>query len=139
MNNAMGRRGFFKKIAVAGALLAVSGESVIPRKAAAATPARIEGLCLLVPNAEMSVDFAALMEKSAPGSWRVHTLTGTLTDFYLETRGLYTEAQGSVNTFVGVADPATFAVIQEAIGDSGGSFHYITYEDRHRVSFSVLV
>jgi len=133
------RRSFFKKIAMAGAVLAVSTEQLVPRNAVAAAPAAIEGLCLLVPNMEMGVDFAAQMKKSAPGSWRVHTLEGSLTDFYLETRGLYEEAQGTVNTFVGVADPATFTVIQEAVGDCGGSFHYITYDDRHRVSFSVLV
>ena len=133
------RRNFFKKIAMAGTVLAVSVEAVAPRKVAVAIPATIEGLCLLVPNMEMGVDFAAQMKKSAPGSWRVHTLTGSVTDFYLETRGLYEEVKSTVNTFVGVADPATFAVIQEAISDCGGSFHYITYDDRHRVSFSVLV
>ena len=133
------RRSFFKKIAMAGAVLAVSGEAVASGKAAAGTFAAIEGICLLVPNMAVGVDFAAQMKKSAPGSWRVHTLAGSVTDSYLETKGLYEELQGTVNTFVGVADPATFVVIQEAIGDCGGSFHYITYDDRHRVSFSVLV
>ena len=133
------RRSFFKKIAMAGAVLAVSAEEVSPRQAAATAPASIEGVCLLVPNMEAGVDFAEQMKKSASGSWRIHTLKGSVTDSYFETRELYEEVQGQANTFVGVADPATFAVIQAAIGDCGGSFHYITYDDRHRVSFSVLV
>ena len=133
------RRNFFKKVVMTGAVLAASGGAVVTRNAAAASRAEINGVCLRVPNLDVGAEFAEQMKKSAPGSWRVHTLKGTVTDFYFETRGLYDEVKGSANTFVGVADPATFAVIQEAIGDSGGSFHYITYEDRHRVSFSVLV
>jgi isocitrate lyase len=134
-----GRRGFFKRIIMAGAVLAVPGEALLPRKTMASAAVAIEGVCLLVPNLEMGAEFAEQMKKSAPGSWRVHTLKGSLTDFYLETRGLYEEAQGQANTFVGVADPAAFTVIHEAIGDCGGRFHFITYESRHRVNFSVQV
>ncbi len=133
------RRGFFKKIFLAGAVLGVSGEAAAPRMATASTQAAIEGVCLLVPNLEVGAGFADQMQKSASGSWRIHTLKGSVTDFYFETRELYEEIKGKANTFVGVADPATFAVIQEAIGDCDGSFYYIKHEDRHRVSFSVLV
>ena len=80
-----------------------------------------------------------MMSRNAPGRWRAHPLQGTITDSYLETRNLYEEAREGANTLVGVVDPATFAVIHEAIVDSGGSFYYVTYEDRNRVTFSVQV
>lgn len=132
-----GRRGFFKKFAMAGAVLATSGGVVSPKTAGAFSRPAITGVCLRVPHLEMGDEFAGQMKQSAPGSWRVHTLKGTLTDFYFETRALYEEVKGNANTFVGVADPATFAIIREAIGDSGGSFHYIDHEETNRVSFSV--
>lgn len=134
-----GRRGFFKKFAMVGAVFAASGEALSPRAAGASPAEAIKGVCLLVPNLDVGADFAEHMRKSAPGSWKVHTLQGSVTDFYFATRGYYQEAQGKTNTLVGLADPATFAVIQEAIGDSGGGFHYITYEDRNLVRFSVRV
>jgi hypothetical protein len=131
------RRGFFKKVVMAGAVLAASGEVLSYREAAASTYPAIKGVCLLVPNLEMGAEFAEQMKQSAHGTWQVHILNGSVTDFYFETKTLYEEAKSKANTFVGVADPATFAAIREAIGDSGGNFHYITYEDPNRVSFSV--
>lgn len=132
-----GRRIFFKKCVMAGAVLAASGAAVSPREAGAFGQTSIQGVCLRVPNFEVGGEFVEQMRQSAPGSWRVHTLAGTVSDVYLETRALYEEAKGTVNTFVGVSDPANFALMQAAIGDCGGSFHYITYDDASRVSFSV--
>ena len=60
-------------------------------------------------------------------------MTGSLSDHYITTRNLFEEARGNANTFVGVVDPATFAIVHEAIVDCGGCFHYITYEDQNRV------
>lgn len=134
-----GRRDFFKKFAITGALLATSGEVLSLRKAEASIQANIKGLCLRIPNSHEGGAFADRIKQSAPGSWKVHTLRGSLTDFYFETRALYEEAKNKVNTFVGAADPASFAVIREAIVDSGGSFHYITHEDPHKVCFSARV
>lgn len=132
-----GRRSFFKNFVMAGAVLATAGEAVSPGRAAASPDPALIGVCLCVPNLEVGAEFAEQMKQSAPGSWRVHTLKGSVTDFYFETRSVYEEVKDKANTLVGVADPATFAVIREAIGDSGGSFHYMTYEDPSRVSFSV--
>ena len=132
-----GRRGFFKQVFTAGAALAATGmEATRPRKAEASVKEQIKGVCLYVPSLGKASDFVEMMNKSAPGSWTVHPLTGSMGDHYFATRNLYEEARGSANTFVGVVDPATFAIVHEAIVDSGGSFHYITYEDRNRVTFS---
>lgn len=133
-----GRRGFFKQVFMAGAALAATGMgAATPRKAEASVLEQIKGVCLYVPSLGKASDFVEMMNKNAPGSWKVHPLTGTLTDNYFKTRDLYEEARGSANTFVGVVDPATFAIVHEAIVDCGGCFHYITYEDRNRVTFSV--
>ncbi|GLI39339.1 twin-arginine translocation pathway signal protein [Geobacter hydrogenophilus] len=132
-----GRRGFFKQIFTAGVALAASGMSAVhPRKAEASVQERIRGICLYVPTLGKASDFVEMMNNNAPGSWTAHPLTGSLTEHYFTTRQLYAEAQGNANTFVGVVDPATFAIVHEAIVDSGGSFHYVTYEERDRVTFS---
>lgn len=133
-----GRRGFFRKFVMTGAALAASAGVAAPRKAAASPGPGIKGVCLRVPHLELGEAFAEQMKERAPGSWSVHTLEGSVTDFYFETRSIYEELKGKeTNTFVGVADPATFAVVREAISDSGGSFHYTMYEGPDRVSFSV--
>jgi len=133
-----GRRGFFKQIFTAVAALAATGTTVAaPRKAEASVPGQIKGVCLYVPSLGKASDFVEMMNRNAPGSWTVHPLTGSLNDHYFATRNLYEEARLSANTFVGVVDPATFAIVHEAIVDCGGSFHYTNYEDRNRVTFSV--
>jgi hypothetical protein len=132
-----GRRGFFKNIFVAGAALAASGMgAALPRNAEAAVQEQIKGVCLFVPRLGKASDFVEMMNNNAPGSWEVHALNGSMSEHYFTTRNLYEEARNYANTFVGVVDPATFAVVHEAIVDCGGSFHYITYEDRNRITFS---
>ena len=130
------RRAFFKTVLTAGAALTAAGTGVTIRNAEASTNGAIKGICLYVPRLGKASEFVELMNKNARGDWTVHPLTGTLTDNYFKTRSLYEDARGRANTFVGVADPATFAVIHEAIVDSSGCFHYITYEDHNRVTFS---
>ncbi len=133
-----GRRGFFKQVFAAGATLAASGMgAALPPKAEASVQEQIKGICLFVPSLGKASDFVELMNNNAPGSWSVHPLDGSISDHYFTTMKLYEEARGDANTFVGVVDPATFAVVHEAIVDCRGSFHYITYEDRNRVTFSV--
>ncbi len=131
------RRAFFKTFLSAGAALAVSGTVGQTRQADASTQGQIKGVCLFVPTLGKATDFVDLMNKNARGDWTVHPLTGSLTDNYFTTRSLYEDAKGTANTFVGVVDPATFAIVHEAIVDCSGCFHYITYEDRNRVTFSV--
>jgi len=133
------RRAFFKTFLSAGAALAVSGAGGQVNRAEAETHGEITGICLYVPSLGKASDFVELMNKNARGDWTVHPLTGTLTDYYFKTRSLYQDAkdQGKANTFVGVVDPASFAIVHEAIVDCSGCFHYITYEDRNRVTFSV--
>lgn len=131
------RRAFFKTFLSAGAALVVSGAGGQVSRAEASIQGQITGVCLYVPSLGKASDFVELMNQNARGDWTVHPLTGTLTDNYFKTRNLYEDARGTANTFVGVVDPATFAIVHEAIVDSSGSFHYITYEDRNRVTFSV--
>ena len=132
------RRGFFKQIFTAGAAMTATGMSAAaPRKAEASVTGQIKGVCLYVPSLGKADEFVDTMNRTAPGIWTVHPLTGSLTEHYFTTRNLYEAARDRANTFVGVVDPATFAIVHEAIADSGGSFHYITYEDRNRVTFSV--
>lgn len=134
------RRAFFKTFLAAGAALAVSGTGGQAHQAMAAAQGQITGVCLFVPTLGKASEFVDQMNSNAPGSWTAHPLQGTLTDNYFTTRTLYEDARGgSVNTFVGVVDPATFAIIHEAIVDCGGSFHYVTYEERNRVTFSAQV
>ncbi|CAG0948131.1 hypothetical protein GEOBC_00006 [Geobacteraceae bacterium] len=133
-----GRRGFFKQVFTAVAALAATGTAVAtPRKAEASVSGQIKGVCLYVPSLGKASDFVEMMNNNAPGSWTVHPLAGSLGDNYFTTRTLYEEARLNANTLVGVVDPATFAIVHEAIVDCGGCFHYITYEDRNRVTFSV--
>lgn len=117
--------------------MAVSGTGAHPCRAELATSESIRGVCLFVPSLGKAGDFVELMNKNAPGAWTVHPLEGSLTDHYFTTKSLYEEAKGAANTFVGVVDPATFAVVHEAIVDSSGSFHYINYEESNRITFSV--
>ncbi|HIJ86650.1 MAG TPA: twin-arginine translocation pathway signal protein [Desulfuromonadales bacterium] len=131
------RRAFFKTFLSAGAALAVSGTVAHTGPAEAAIQGQITGVCLYVPSLGKASEFVEMMNNNAPGNWTVHPLQGTLTEYYFTTRLLYEEARGSANTFVGVVDPATFAVVHEAIVDSSGSFHYITYQDSNRITFSV--
>jgi len=132
-----GRRGFFKQLFVAGATLAATGVgAALPQQAEAAVSGGIRGVCLFVPSLGKASEFVEMMNANAPGSWTVHALSGSLSDHYFTTRTLYEQARGDANTFVGVVDPATFAVVHEAIADCCGSFHYIRYEDRNRVTFS---
>jgi hypothetical protein len=130
------RRAFFKTFLSAGAALVVSGTSRAARPAEAAVQGQITGVCLYVPSLGKASDFVQLMNTNAPGSWTVHPLKGSLTDRYFITKNLYEEAKGRANTFVGAVDPGSFAVVQAAIFDSGGTFHYITYEERNRITFS---
>lgn len=133
------RRSFFKTVLTAGAALAASGTGSQVSRAEAAPPGQIKGVCLYVPSLGKASDFVEMMNKSATGDWTVHPLQGTMTDCYFTARNLYEAARDKANTFVGVVDPATFAIIHEAIVDGGGSFHYINYEDRNRVTFSAQV
>jgi hypothetical protein len=133
-----GRRDFFKQVLVAGAALAISGTGMFARSAVAA-PEGIKGVCLYVPCLGKADEFVAMMNRSAPGDWTVHPMEGAMIDRYFAARNLFEEAKGHANTLVGVVDPASFAVIHEAIVDSVGSFHYVTYEDVNRVTFSVRV
>lgn len=135
----VGRRDFFKKFFLAGSALAVSKVGGQARQANAATPTSIRGTCLYAPSMEKADDFVELMTHSAPGEWSVYPLTGSMTDRYFSVKSLYQEAKAEANTFVGVVDPGSFAVVHEAIVDSGGSFHYITYEERNRVVFSAQI
>jgi hypothetical protein len=135
-----GRRRFFRSVFTAGAALAagwVGGRSGQAEGRAAAPG--IEGLCLYVPSLGQASDFVAAMSRNAPGKWTAHALRGPLTACYFDVRRLYEGARGKANTFVGVVDAATFAVVHEAIVDGGGSFHYVSYEDRNRVTFSAQV
>jgi hypothetical protein len=133
------KRDFFKNFLLAGAVVATSGTAVRPRNADACPHKTIKGICLYVPNLGKASEFVELMNRNAPGDWTVHPLTGSLTDCYFKTRSLYEEAKGKANTFVGVVDPGSLALIHAAIVDSGGSFHYITYEERNRVTFSAQI
>jgi hypothetical protein len=135
MNNST-RRDFFRNVFLAGAALAVSGTGPLPRRAEASEREGITGICLYVPTLGRASEFVELMNKNAPGDWQMHPLQGALSDRYFQTRELYRGARGRVNTFVGVVDPASFNVIHEAVLDSCGSFHYVTYEERNRVTFS---
>jgi len=130
------RRTFFKTFLSAGAALVVSGTGNTTRPAAAAVQGQISGICLYVPSLGKAGEFVELMNTNAPGSWQVHPLKGSLTERYFITKSLYEEAKAGANTFVGVVDPGSFAVVQAAIFDSGGTFHYITYEERNRITFS---
>ncbi|MDD2733833.1 MAG: twin-arginine translocation pathway signal protein [Desulfuromonadaceae bacterium] len=130
------RRAFFKTFLSAGAALVVSGSGNTTKPAEAAVHEQIKGVCLFVPTLGKASDFVELMNTSAPGNWTVHPLEGTLTDRYFIAKSLYEEAKGRANTFVGAVDPGSFAVVQAAIFDSGGTFHYITYEERNRITFS---
>jgi hypothetical protein len=133
----LGRRRFFTSVFSAGAAVAAASAGGGPVEAAAAeaTPG-ITGLCLYVPGLGQAGEFVAAMTRNAPGRWTAHPLPGAITERYFAARSLYERARGNANTFVGVVDPATFAVVHEAIVDAGGSFHYVT-EARDRVTFSV--
>ncbi len=130
------RRGFFKTFLSAGAALAATGAGGQASRAEAAVKGEIVGVCLFVPSLGKASDFVELMNNNARGDWTVQPLTGSLSDHYFQTKALYEDARGKANTFVGVVDPATFAVVHEAIVDCCGSFHYISYEDSNRVTFS---
>jgi hypothetical protein len=132
----VGRRDFFKKFLVAGAALAVAGTGTAPRSAMASTHETIKGVCLYVPSLGKASEFVELMNRNASGDWTVLPLQGTMTELYFQTREFYEDARSRANTFVGVVDPASFAIVHEAIVDSGGSFYYVTYEERNRVTFS---
>lgn len=133
------RRSFFKTVITAGAALAASGMAGKPVPAEAAVKPAITGICLYVPTLGKASDFVEMMNERAAGTWTAHPLQGEMMECYLETRALYEESRGKANTFVGVVDPATFAVVHEAIVDCGGSFHYVNYEERNRVTFSALM
>jgi hypothetical protein len=130
------RRTFFKTVFTAGAALAASGIATRTGTAEALNPCRIKGVCLFVPSLGKAKEFVDEMNQRAPGEWTAHPLKGEMMDCYLEAGRLYEEAKGIANTFVGVVDPATFGVVHEAITDNGGSFHYVKYEERNRVTFS---
>ena len=138
-----GRRRFFTSMFSAGAAVAAAWAGGGPVAAAAEeagekTALGIDGLCLFVPSLGEAGEFVAAMSRNAPGRWTAHPLPGALTERYFAARSLYEGARGKANTFVGVVDPATFAVVHEAIVDAGGTFHYVT-EARDRVTFSVQV
>ena len=130
------RRDFFRNIFLAGAALTTSATGGVGRSAEAAERGEIKGMCLYVPTLGKAGEFVELMNKSAPGEWQVRPLEGSLNDRYFRAKELYSQARGKVNTFVGVVDPATFHMVREAVLSGGGSFHYVTYEERNRVTFS---
>jgi len=135
-----GRREFFRKLFAAGAAVATASVARPARGGeAAAAQGGIDGICVYAPNVGKASDFVEAMSRNAPGKWTTHALPEGLTDRYFEARSLYEGAKGKANTFVGVVDAATFAIVHEAIVDGGGSFHYVTYEDRSRVTFSAQV
>jgi hypothetical protein len=134
-----GRRRFFTSVLSAGAAVTAALLGSRARAEEAPPAARIDGICLYVPTLAGADAFVESMRRSAPGRWTAHALRGGLTDRYFEARRLYDGARGRANTFVGVVDAATFAVVQEAIAEAGGSFHYVTYEERSRVTFSARV
>lgn len=119
------------------AVLAVSATAPLPQPAEAAEVPRIRGICLYVPTLGKAEEFVAMMSKNAPGEWRAEALEGSLDGTYFKTREIYRGARESANTLVGVVDPANFAMIREAVTGSGGGFHYVTYEESGRVTFSV--
>ncbi len=131
------RREFFRNCFATVAGLAVCGAGPLARQAEAARENGISGICLYVPSLGKAAEFVELMNDSAPGQWQVEALEGSFDQRYFAVRDLYRRACGHANTLVGVVDPASFTVIQEAITGSGGSFHYVTYEERGRVTFSV--
>ncbi|MGB8932064.1 MAG: hypothetical protein WCC48_12525 [Anaeromyxobacteraceae bacterium] len=135
-----GRRRFFGSLFSAGAAVTatLAGDQVRAGDAPAARGG-IDGVCLFVPSLGEASAFVEAMRRNAPGRWTAHPLQGGLTESYFEARSVYEEARGRANTFVGAVDAATFAVVQEAIVDGGGSFHYVTYEDGGRVVFSAQV
>ncbi len=132
-----GRRSFFVSMFSASAALAAAWAGRARGDEAVAPRGGIDGMCLYVPTVAEASEFVEAMARNAPGKWTAHALRGGLTDRYFEARSLYEGARGKANTFVGVVDAATFAVVHEAIVDGGGSFHYVTYEERSRVTFSV--
>ncbi|HJV65536.1 MAG TPA: twin-arginine translocation pathway signal protein [Geomonas sp.] len=134
------RRSFFKTVFSAAAAMAVSGTGALAGRAEAAPAGAINGVCLYAPGLQGGHEFADTMRKSAPGEWSVQPLSGSLTDCYFQAGLLFEEARaGRANTFVGVVDQASFAVVHEAIVDRGGRFHYVTQKERDRVTFSVEV
>ncbi|GAW65352.1 twin-arginine translocation pathway signal protein [Geoanaerobacter pelophilus] len=134
------RRSFFKTVFAAGAAMAVSGTGALAGRAQAAQAPAIDGVCLYAPGLATARDFVEAMRKSAPGNWSVQPLSGSLTDCYFQAALLFDDARrGKTNTFVGVLDQASFAVVHEAILDRGGRFHYATHEGRDRVTFSAEV
>ena len=135
-----GRRRFFASLFSAGVAVTatLAGDRVGAGDAAAARGG-IDGVCLFVPSLGKASAFVEAMRRNAPGRWTAHALRGGLTETYFEARSVYEGARGRANTFVGVMDAATFAVVQEAIVDGGGSFHYVKYEDGGRVVFSAQV
>lgn len=135
--NRTSRRDFFKNIFLTGAALAVSGTGALPRQAEASNRGGIKGICLYVPTLGKAGEFVDLMNRNAPGDWQVHAVEGSMNERYFQTRDTYLQSRGKVNTLVGVVDPASFSIMHEAVVDSGGSFHYITYEECNRVTFSV--
>jgi hypothetical protein len=133
-----GRRRFFSSLFSGAAVAAGLGGGAARAEDAAAPRGGIDGICLYVPGLGSAGEFVAAMSRDAPGRWTARPLQGGLTDRYFQARAVYEEARGKANTFVGVVDPATFAVVHEAIVDGGGSFHYVT-EEWSRVTFSAQV
>ncbi|WP_224958066.1 twin-arginine translocation pathway signal protein [Geomonas subterranea] len=134
------RRSFFKTVIAAGAAMAVSGTGTLAGSAQAAPAGAISGVCLYAPGLGSARDFVESMQMSAPGEWSVQPLSGSLTDCYFQAALLFEDARrGRTNTFVGVLDQASFAVVHEAIVDRGGRFHYVTQNGPDRVTFSVEV
>lgn len=134
------RRSFFKTVIAAGAAMAASGTGTLAGSAQAATAGAINGVCLYAPGLASAREFVESMRKSAPGEWSVQPLSGSLIDCYFQAALLFEDARrGKANTFVGVLDQASFAVVHEAIVDRGGRFHYVTHKERDRVTFSVEV
>ncbi len=133
------RRGFFKTVFTVGAALTATGMSK-PRPAEAAAPkGAIKGICLFVPSLGKASEFVQMMKSSASGEWTAKPLPVEMMECYVATKELYEGAREKANTFVGVVDPATFAIVHEAIVDCGGSFHYTKYEERNRVTFSAQI
>jgi hypothetical protein len=134
------RRSFFKTVFAAGAAVAVSGAGTLAGSAQAAPASAINGVCVYAPGLGTAREFVETMRKSAPGTWSVQPLSGSLTDCYFQAALLFDDARrGKANTFVGVLDQGSFAVVHEAILDRGGRFHYVTHKGRDQVTFSVEV
>ena len=134
------RRGFIRTLmtsVVAAAASTTVGSEV---HAVQRASGRIDGICVYVKRLEGVEERVRDMVTRAPGRWQLRPYGGELLDIYLDVRKLCCSlAQSTVNSVVGFSDPATFAIIREAVMDARAGFYYVTYETPHFLTFSVKV